>query len=150
VSRNKIPETIQAQVRQRAKYLCEFCHADEMWQYVRFNVDHVMPLSLGGDDSLANLTLACFHCNRRKTNRLTAIDPESATEVAIFNPRQDKWREHFIWSVDGLLIVGVTAIGRATVVALVLNRERVRPIRAADREIGRHPPFDDPIQTRLD
>jgi hypothetical protein len=50
VSRNKIPETIQAQVRQRARYLCEFCHADEMWQYVRFNVDHVMPLSLGGDD----------------------------------------------------------------------------------------------------
>jgi hypothetical protein len=45
------PETIQAQVRQRAKHLCEFCHADEMWQYVRFNVDHVMPLSLGGDDS---------------------------------------------------------------------------------------------------
>jgi HNH endonuclease len=121
-----------------------------MWQYVRFNVDHVMPLSLGGDDSLENLTLACFHCNRRKTNRLTAIDPESATEVAIFNPRQDKWREHFIWSVDGLLIVGVTAIGRATVVALVLNRARVIPIRAADREIGRHPPFDDPIQTRLD
>jgi hypothetical protein len=46
--------------------------------------------------------------------------------------------------------VGVTAIGRATIVALVLNRERVRPIRAADREIGRHPPFDDPIQTRFD
>jgi 5-methylcytosine-specific restriction endonuclease McrA len=68
VSRNKIPETIQMQVRQRARYLCEFCHANEQWQYVRFNVDHVMPLSLGGDDSLENLTLACFHCNRRKTN----------------------------------------------------------------------------------
>ncbi len=62
MSRNKIPETIQTQVRQRARHLCEFCHTDETWQYVRFNVDHVMPLSLGGDDSLGNLTLACFHC----------------------------------------------------------------------------------------
>jgi hypothetical protein len=52
--------------------------------------------------------------------------------------------------VNGLLIVGVTAIGRATVATLVLNRERVIPIWAADREIGRHPPFDDPIQTRFD
>ncbi|WP_229490518.1 HNH endonuclease [Nostoc favosum] len=30
-----------------------------------------MPLSLGGTDFLENLALACFHCNRRKTNRLT-------------------------------------------------------------------------------
>jgi hypothetical protein len=28
------------QVRSRANYLCEFCHANERWQYVRFNVDH--------------------------------------------------------------------------------------------------------------
>ncbi len=146
MSRNKIPDPIQSKVRQRAMYLCEFCHADERWQYVRFNVDHLMPLSLGGDDSLENLTLACFHCNRRKTNRLTAQDPDTAIEVALFNPRTDSWRKHFIWSVDGLLIVGITEIGRAIVAALLLNRERVLPIRAADREVGRHPPLKDPIQ----
>jgi hypothetical protein len=39
------------------------------------------------------------------------------------------------------------AIGRATVAALLLNRDQVIPIRAANREIGRHPPIDDPIQT---
>lgn len=147
MSRNKIPDRIQQQVRDRANYLCEFCHANEQWQYVKFNVDHVMPISLGGSDNLDNLTLACFPCNRRKTNRLTAIDPDSQTEVVLFNPRQDSWQEHFIWTVDGLLIIGISAIGRATVTTLILNRERVIPIRAADREIGRHPPTDDPIQT---
>jgi HNH endonuclease len=146
VSRNKIPETIQLTVRDRAKYLCEFCHADERWQYVKFTVDHVMPLSLGGSDRLDNLTLACFHCNRRKTNRLMAKDPISEIEVPIFNPRQDVWAEHFIWSEDGSIVIGVTTIGRATVAALLLNRERVVPIRMADREIGRHPPTEDPIQ----
>ena len=42
---------------------------------------------------------------------------------------------------------GISAIGRATVAVLVLNRDRVIPIRVADREIGVHPPIDDPIQT---
>jgi HNH endonuclease len=146
MSRSKISETIQEQVRQRAKYLCEFCHADERWQYVKFTVDHLVPLSLGGNDHPDNLALACFHCNRRKTNKLVAIDLQTETEVSLFNPRQDNWQDHFIWSVDSLMIIGLTAIGRATVSALLLNRDRVIPIRAADLEIGRHPPTADPIE----
>lgn len=43
-------------------------------------------------------------------------------------------------------IVGITAVGRATVVALDLNRERVINIRSADRAVGRHPPTHDPVQ----
>jgi 5-methylcytosine-specific restriction endonuclease McrA len=43
-----------------------------------------MPLSLGGVDDLENLALACCHCNRRNTNRLTAIDPESNVETLLF------------------------------------------------------------------
>jgi HNH endonuclease len=148
MSRNKISESIQQHVRSRADYLCEFCHANERWQYVKFTVDHVLPVSLGGGDNLDNLTLACFHCNRRKANHLTGIDPESQAEVLLFNPRQDAWKEHFIWSINGIFIEGKSSIGRATVAELLLNRDRVIPIRAADKEIGRHPPVDDPIQIR--
>jgi hypothetical protein len=147
-SRNKISESVQAQVRQRADHLCEYCHASEQWQYVRFTVDHVMPLSLGGVDDLENLALACFHCNRRKTNRLTAVDPQSKKETPLFNPRRQGWREHFVWSTDGLLILALTAVGRATIATLALNRERVINIREADKAVGRHPPADDPIQSR--
>jgi hypothetical protein len=143
--RNKIPESIQVQVRQRAGYLCEYCHASEQWQYVKFTVDHVVPLSLGGVDDLENLALACFHCNRRKTNRQTAIDPESNQEIALFNPRQQLWQEHFIWSADMLVIRAKTPIGRVTISTLALNRDRVINIRAADKDIGRHPPAHDPI-----
>lgn len=145
-SRNKLSEMIRAQVRQRAKFLCEFCHACEQWQYVKFTVDHSMPLSLGGDDDLENLTLACFHCNRRKTNRIMAVDPASGMEVPLFNPRQDRWIDHFIWSKDARSMAGLTAIGRATVIALDLNRDRVMVIRGADWEVDRHPPVGDPIQ----
>ncbi|MEG5056244.1 hypothetical protein QUB35_38010 [Microcoleus sp. B13-B6] len=75
------------------------------------------------------------------------IDTQSSVEVPLFNPRQDTWNEHFIWSADGLSIVGLTTIGRATVTALVLNRERVINIRTADKAIGRHPPAGDLIQS---
>lgn len=144
--RSKIPEAIQAQVRQRAAYLCEYCHASEQWQYVQFTVDHVIPLTLGGADDLDNLALACFHCNRQKSNHLTGIDPQSAAEVPLFNPRRERWQNHFIWSTYGLSIIGLTPTGRATVDALALNRERVMNIRAADLEVGRHPPAKDPRQ----
>lgn len=97
---------------------------------------------------MENLALACFHCNRRKSDNLIGIDPRSGIKVPLFNPRCDRWGDRFIWSVDGLLIIGLTATGRATVEELVLNRERVIHIRAADKEIGRHPPKGDPIQQK--
>lgn len=147
MARSKIPESIQEAVRQRSDQLCEYCHAAERWQYVRFPVDHVILVQSGGVDSLDNLALACFHCNRKKSVPRTGLDPESGEEVALFNPRQDTWSTHFIWSNDGLRIVGLTAIERATIARLELNRDRVLNIRAADKEVGRHPPANDPVQS---
>ena len=142
-----ITEATQNQVRQRAKLLCEYCHASEQWQYVSFTVDHVVPLTKGGANSIDNLALACFHCNRQKSDKIVAFDEQSLSEVPLFNPRTDRWQEHFIWSTDTLLIIGLTSTGLATVVALAFNRTRIINIRAADREIRRHPPPNDPIQS---
>jgi hypothetical protein len=143
--RRKIPPAIRDLVRQRAGGKCEYCHALERWQYVPFTVDHVIPLAEGGADDPDNLALACFHCNRSKADRLTVLDSDSGGHVLLFNPRQDEWSEHFSWSADGLQIVGLTAVGWATVEALELNRERAIRIRAADQVIGRHPPSGDPV-----
>lgn len=143
---SKIPEAIREQVTQRANGFCEYCHTSEQWQYVRFTVDHVIPLTQGGLDVVENLALACFHCNRKKGTKTTAQDPELKQEVFLFNPRQQVWREHFIWSSDRLLILGLTPTGRATVITLEMNRQRILNIRAADLLIGRHPPANDPTQ----
>jgi hypothetical protein len=67
-------------------------------------------------------------------------------EIQLFNPRRDAWSNHFIWSSEGLFVIGLTPTGRATVEALELNRERVINIRAADQMVGRHPPSGDPVQ----
>ncbi|BAU11186.1 HNH endonuclease [Leptolyngbya sp. NIES-3755] len=149
-SRNKLSPELQRQIRERAEYLCEYCHASEKWQYVQFTIDHIIPISQGGTDALDNLALACFHCNRKKTDKTTSINAQSKTNISLFNPRRDYWNDHFIWSADGLRIIGLTEIATVTISALVLNRERVINIRAADSAIGRHPPKGDAIQSPSD
>ena len=145
-ARRKISASLQQRVRQRAQGLCEYCHATEQWQYVRFTLDHVIPVARGGLPTLENLALACFHCNRRKTDRLNAMDITSHEQVPLFNPRTHRWSDHFTWSADGRLLIGRTATGRATIDALTLNRERVVRIRVADQIAERHPPPADPRQ----
>lgn len=136
----KIAETVREAVRRRANFLCEYCHTNERWQYVRFTVDHITP---NNDDSLENLALACFHCNRRKSDRTEIFDETTNRTVRLFNPRTDDWKEHFKWSEDGISILPKTEIGRLAISFLELNRERILSIRSADVAVNRHPPDDD-------
>jgi HNH endonuclease len=113
------------------------------------SIDHLQPQSLGGDDSPDNLALACRRCNERRYNFITGIDPETQIELPLFNPRNQIWSDHFIWSVDSLRIIGTTAIGRATCNRLDLNDERREEpfIQNARRQwvvAKLHPAFDDP------
>jgi hypothetical protein len=77
-------------------------------------LDHILPQSLGGSDEVQNLALACHRCNERHYNFTTGIDPNTQKTVQLFNPRKEKWSDHFIWTVDGLRILGLTPVGRAT------------------------------------
>jgi hypothetical protein len=141
--RRKVPAELRALVQRRARGLCEYCHAPEAWQYVEFTVEHIIPVAAAGETKAENLALCCFSCNRRKWDRQSGVDPVEGSERRLFHPRLDEWNQHFAWSRDGLSILGQTSVGRATVAALDLNRERLRQIRAADAEVGRHPPAGD-------
>lgn len=111
-----------------------------------------MPQSLGGSDDLDNLALACSRCNGRRYNFTTGIDPETKQEASLFNPRQQRWGDHFIWIADGLNILGITPTGRATCARLDLNDERyyeddsIRKVRQFWVRGGWHPPSEDPRQ----
>ncbi len=45
-------------------------------------------------------------------------------DVSLFHPGRHIWTEHFRWSKDRQAILGMTQIGRATIVSLDLNGER--------------------------
>jgi hypothetical protein len=76
----------------------------------------VIPVVAGGSTTAGNLALACVSCSLYKGARQDMEDPETSKTVTIFNPRQQTWQEHFSWR--GVEVVGLTAVGRATVNAL--------------------------------
>jgi hypothetical protein len=85
-----------------------------------FHVDHVTPIAAGGSTDERNLALSCVSCSLRKAARESARDPESGRDNRLFDPRHDGWLDHF--RPEGMEIAGITAVGRATIAALDLNR----------------------------
>lgn len=148
-----ISELVRQLVRKRAAYLCEYCHSPEKISASRFTIDHLQPRSLGGSDQPENLALSCSRCNQRRYNFIVGCDLETAAIVSLFNPRQQRWGDHFIWTVKGTEILGVTPIGRATCDRLDMNDARYlgeRSIQEARKlwvQAGWHPPLADPRQT---
>ncbi|MGI0495574.1 HNH endonuclease [Alkalinema pantanalense CENA528] len=139
MARAKIPQQIKQQVSERAGGCCEYCRSQRKFSPSSFEIEHIIPISRGGDDSLENLALACGQCNNHKSNKVSAIDPASGQIVPLFHPRTMAWDEHFLWSDDTLEILPITAIGRATVTLLQTNRESVVNLRRLLR-FREHPP----------
>jgi hypothetical protein len=135
-----VPARLRRRVIARAMNRCEYCGLSQVRQEATFHIDHVVPQKVGGPTTAANLALACVSCSLRKAARESAADPETDLDVSLFHQRQQAWRDHFHW--DGVSIVGITPIGRATIAALQLNRSLVLAIRAEEAERGRHPPPD--------
>jgi hypothetical protein len=105
-----------------------------------FTLDHIVPASRGGSDHLDNLCSCCSECNTYKQARTAAPDPRTARIVPLFNPRRDNWDEHFRWSPTTTRLIGRTAIGRATILALRLNRAHLVQARTMWVRYGLHPP----------
>jgi hypothetical protein len=89
-----------------------------------------------------NLAYVCIGCNVRKSDVTDAPDPISGENVPLFNPRAQRWCDHFCWSADTTWILGVTPTGRATVVALSLNRDFLITHRSLLIKNGLHPPAE--------
>jgi hypothetical protein len=105
-------------------------------------LDHIIPEAAGGPSSEENLWLACRRCNEFKGARTHTNDPQTGSQVQLFNPRQQKWSNHFAWSKDGTEIQGLTPCGRATVVALKLNNPEIVVARRLWVSAGWWPPDD--------
>jgi hypothetical protein len=108
-------------------------------QGATLHVEHIVPKSDRGPDTPDNLALACPSCNLGKSSRTHVPDLGTGQDVPLFHPRTDNWGEHFQW-VEGRSVVGLTAVGRATIAALNLNHPRRRRIREAEESFGLFPP----------
>jgi HNH endonuclease len=92
----------------------------------RLMIDQLQPRSLGGSDTEENLALACNRCNQNRYNFVVGRDLETSTISPLFNPRNQLWQEHFIWSLDATKVIETTAIGRATCDRLDMNDDKYK------------------------
>jgi len=143
MTRARIPAEVERHVREAARNRCGYCLSPQHLVMARLEIEHIIPISKGGSNDESNLWLSCPICNRYKGDKTTAIDPETGKEVPLFNPRTQVWSEHFRWSEDGLRIVGLTPVGRATVAALHLSDDPdALTVRSYWVLAGWHPPED--------
>lgn len=113
-------QALRLLVRRRAGEVCEYCRLPQAAsQYVRFHIEHIVARQHGGVSEADNLALACGFCNFQKGPNIASLAPETGKLVPLFHPRRDVWSAHFTWK--GTLIVGQSAIGRATVQLLAMN-----------------------------
>lgn len=140
MSPSKISPRLRRLVIERAKGVCEYCENQQELAIEEFEIDHIYPKALDGPTKLENLALACPPCNRRKSTKISGIDPETERRVRLFNPRQQDWNRHFKWSDDFGKVIGKTVCGRATIEALQMNRPRIVRIRRLWHSLELHPP----------
>jgi hypothetical protein len=143
MARIRIPTDVESRVRVAARNRGGYCLSPQHLVMARLEIEHIIPLSQGGSSDESNLWLACPLCNRYKGDKTTAFDPETGAVVPLFNPRAQVWFEYFRWSEDGLRIIGLTPIGRATVTTLHLSDDPdALEVRSYWVLAGWHPPED--------
>ena len=106
----------------RAQGRCEYCQLPQELTTLPHQIDHIRARKHRGPTTLQNTCLACAVCNAAKGPNAAGYDPETDELVPLFNPRRDPWTDHFAWKVHVLIVlIGKSAIGRATIEVLRIN-----------------------------
>lgn len=107
-----VSEELRRLVASRAEFLCEYCLIHEDDTFYGCQVDHVISVKHGGPTDPSNLAYACAFCNRQKGSDAGSILMETGEFVRFFNPRSDRWADHF--QLREFTIEPLTGVGEAT------------------------------------
>ncbi len=110
-----------AHVADRAAHRCEYCRAPEAIFNFPFEVEHILPPGRGGSNDESNLALSCRCCNVFKSDYLEAVDTRTGLTAPLFNPRENRWEDHFAGDPVSGKLIGLTQTGRATIERLRMN-----------------------------
>lgn len=106
-------------VQKRSLSVCEYCRFPELFSFLGYEIDHIIPVKHGGSNDLENLAWVCSICNKNKGTDVGTFLLPDLNLVRFYHPRRDNWNEHF--DISGSLIKPRTNIGEATVKILQLN-----------------------------
>jgi 5-methylcytosine-specific restriction endonuclease McrA len=115
-------------VRRRARRRCEYCRLpDSALSPGDFHLEHIIARKHGGKSTMGNLAWACIFCNLYKGPNLASFDPDTGKLTPLFNPRTDRWKEHFRLTAGR--VGGLTPVGRTSVWLLEMNSEILLTLR---------------------
>jgi hypothetical protein len=112
---------IRRAVEERAEGACEYCLIHQRDTYFGCQVDHIIAEKHGGQTELENLAFACAICNRAKGTDIASLVRGGRRLVRLFNPRLDRWDDHFHLDPYTFAIVPITDIGDATATLMRFN-----------------------------
>ena len=87
-----VAPAVRELVRERAGRRCEYCRAPEEVTGSRYQIDHILPRSLGGGDEPENLALGCASCNLAKSIFVSGLDPETQKQACYSSPEKTDGR----------------------------------------------------------
>jgi hypothetical protein len=79
ISRKPIGNAKRFEVFKRDLFTCQYCGAKP--PNVVLEVDHILPVSKGGSNSISNLSTSCFNCNRGKRDKLLTTITDSQNDI---------------------------------------------------------------------
>jgi len=100
LEREYISEELKWKVLRRDNCTCRYCGE----QTGPFHMDHVYPVSKGGETSFENLVTACPRCNLQKYDRV-GIWPNPIPETMVFQTEKREYRFASLSESDKLFII---------------------------------------------
>ena len=114
MSTGYISADLRRLIAARADSVCEYWLVHSEDTFFGCEIDHIISEKHDGPTHEDNLAYACLVCNRNKGSDIASIVPGTDERVRFFNPRLERWQDHFRLDSDGLTILALTAIGEAT------------------------------------
>jgi 5-methylcytosine-specific restriction endonuclease McrA len=91
-------------VLRRDNYTCSYCQ--KKYKNGNLTIDHVLPKSLGGQNSFTNCVAACLSCNSKKANRTPEqagmtlkIVPLPPKKYLCYFPGEMEWHDDWLFFI---------------------------------------------------
>ena len=103
--RKPISKAVRHEILKRDSFTCQYCGKSA--PDVVLEIEHIIPVSKGGDNETLNLITACFDCNRGKGNKLLSDDTmikKQKKQLKELNERKEQLKLLIEWKKELLTI----------------------------------------------
>lgn len=141
-ARKSIPQSTRFEVFKRDSFTCQYCGKSA--PEVVLHIDHIIPVSKGGNNSIINLTTACADCNGGKSNRELSDDSVVTKQKAQLDELQERreqlemmvsWQKGLM-NIEADVVVEAEKIWRSLVKPYGLTEIGLQSLRKLIRQYG--------------